>query len=208
MTSIMRRAVRGTAAGLGAFAIIAGAAACGGLGGGEVKTKEPAVEKEKSAEESDPAAEDGGDASSDDGGSSDEGSDTEGTDTGDTDSEDTAAAAGEAITEEDLTAVGDRFYEFLEATAANDGTAACAMIINPMTDAPIEGTALEQCAEGFEGGTGGIDPSMLDAIDRSMIKGVDNGDGTAGVTMMDQDGGMTFLKADDGKWYIDGSDFI
>ncbi|MGO1227468.1 MULTISPECIES: hypothetical protein [unclassified Brachybacterium] len=216
MTSIMRRTVRGTAAGLGALAIIVGAAACGG---GDAETTDPAVSEEEPAEEegepaeeADPAEteEDGGEASTD------EGTDSEGDEAAAGEGDDAAAGegddatAGEALSEEDLTAVGDRYFEFLQAAAQSDGTAACALILNPLTDEPLEGTVLEQCAIGFEGEAGaeGVDPSMFDALDRSMFEGVDNGDGTAGVSVMGQDGGMTFLKADDGQWYIDGSDYI
>ncbi|MGO1505890.1 MAG: hypothetical protein ACTH0H_08340, partial [Brachybacterium sp.] len=54
MTSIMRRTVRGAAAGLGALAIVAGTAACGGLLGGDAEEDSPSVE------EQDPAQDEGG----------------------------------------------------------------------------------------------------------------------------------------------------
>lgn len=227
MTSIMRRTVRGTAAGLGALAIVAGTAACGGLidevtggDGGD----DPTVEEQDPADEGTDEDAEGADTESDDSGATEDGTDTEDADdaaddAGDAEdsdeSEDTAddagdSASGDALSEDDLSAVADRYYEFLQATVEGDGKAGCGLLMNPYTDAPLEGSALEACAEGFSGAAEeeGMDESLLDIIDPSMIEGVDNGDGTAGVTMMGQDGGVVFVKGDDGKWYIDGSDFV
>ena len=225
MTSIMRRTVRGTAAGLGALAIVAGTAACGGLidevtGGGE---DEPTVEEpaDDGTEEAGAAAEEEGedtDTESDDSEATEDDTDAddaagEGEDSDE--SEDTAddagdSASGDALSEDDLSAVADRYYEFLQATVEGDGKAGCGLLMNPYTDAPLEGSALEACAEGFSSAAEeeGMDESLLDIIDPSMIEGVDNGDGTAGVTMMGQDGGVVFVQGEDGKWYIDGSDFV
>lgn len=201
MTSIMRRTVRGTAAGLGALAIIVGAAACGG---GETETTEPAASEEKPAEdegepaEADPAEEDGGEASTDEG-EGDASADEEGADEGD--------AAGEPLSEEDLTAAGDRFFEFLQAAAGADGETACSLITNPLTDQPLEGKDRDACVTSFSESTGqaGVDPAMADMMERSMIEAVDNGDGTAGITLMGTDAGLSVLKADDGQWYVDGA---
>lgn len=227
MTSIMRRTVRGTAAGLGALAIVAGTAACGGLidevtggDGGD----DPTVEEQDPADEGTDEDAEGTDTESDDSGATEDGTDTEDADddaddAGDAeDSEDAGDAAdtgdesasGGELSEEDLSAVSDRYYEFLQATVEGDGEAGCGLLLNPYTDAPLEGGALEACAEGFSSAAKeeGMDESLLDMIDPSMIEGVDNGDGTAGVTMMGQDGGVVFVKGDDGKWYIDGSDFV
>ena len=233
MTSTMRRTVRGTAAGLGALAIIAGASACGSLlgGGGDEggtgTTKEqPAEEDSAAAEEDSAAAEEGGEAAEEGGEAAEEGASAEESGAADesateedTSAEETTtdaaaegddAAAGAALSEEDLTAVGDAYYAFVQAAATSDGKAACGLVTNPNTGNPLEGSEIEACAEGFEGEAdkSEIDPSMADALDRSMIEGVDNGDGTAGVTLMGSDAGVTFVKADDGKWYIDGSEFV
>lgn len=191
MTSIMRRTVRGTAATLGALAIVAGAAACGGLPGGD-EEKDDSTTVEEGSSEDGPDSED--DASEADGTAAEEGQDAE---------------AG-SLSEDDLTAVGDRFYEFLEAAAEADGDAACALVMNPATDAPLGDAERGACAQGFEerAEAQGIDPAIFDVIDRSMIEGVDNGDGTAGITMLGEDGGFTFVEADDGQWYIDGNDFL
>lgn len=227
MTSIMRRTVRGTAAGLGALAIVAGTAACGGLidevtggDGGD----DPTVEEQDPADEGTDEDAEGADTESDDSGATEDGTDTEDADdaaddAGDAEdsdeSEDTAddagdSASGDALSEDDLSAVADRYYEFLQATVEGDGKAGCGLLMNPYTDAPLEGSALEACAEGFSSAAEeeGMDESLLDIIDPSMIEGVDNGDGTAGVTMMGQDGGVVFVQGEDGKWYIDGSDFV
>lgn len=233
MTSIMRRTVRGTAAGLGALAIVAGTAACGGiLGGGDEgdgdtgteETQEEDGSSDSDSEDTDEGEdtgteEDSSDAEeSEDSGLSEEtddsagdGADTEdgADDAGDTEEDGDDAAAGGELSEDDLTAVGDTYYEFLEAAAASDGEAACSLITNPDTDQPLKGGEVKLCAEGFEGGAeeSGVDPSMMDAIDRSMVEAVDNGDGTAGVTLMGQDAGVTFVDVD-GTWYIDGSQFV
>lgn len=221
MTSTMRRTVRGTASALGALAIIAGASACGSLlGGGDEgetgTTKEQPAEGDGSdgaAEEDSAAAEEGSEAA-EEGASAEESAAEEDTSaeeaTTDAAAEGDDAAAGEALSEEDLTAVGDAYYAFVQAAATSDGTAACGLFTNPNTGDPLEGSELEACAKGFEGKAeeSGVDPSMADALDRSMIEGVDNGDGTAGATLMGSDAGVTFVKADDGKWYIDGSEFV
>ena len=239
MTSIMRRTVRGAAAGMGALAIVAGTAACGGLvGGGDgedegdggtgtEETQEESGESEEGADDSSESedtetteesedtegaedtesAEDAGEGAEDTGEETGEGS---GTDEGDTAEDGGDAAGGEALTEEDTTAVGDLYFEFLQALGANDGESACSLITNPMTGGPMEGVMLDECAKGFEGEgeAGGVDPSLVESMDRSMIEGVDNGDGTASATLMGQDVGFTFVKADDGTWYIDGSQFV
>ena len=228
MTSIMRRTVRGTAATLGALAIVAGAAACGGLpGGDEEKDDSTTVEEGSSedgpdseddaseadgtaAEEGEGAAEEGAEAAEEaESAAEDEGEDASDAD-GDTSAEEGQDAEAGSLSEDDLTAVGDRFYEFLEAAAQADGDAACALVMNPATDAPLGDAERGACAQGFEerAEEQGVDPAIFDVIDRSMIEGVDNGDGTAGITMLGEDGGFTFVEADDGQWYIDGNDFL
>ena len=228
MTSIMRRTVRGTAATLGALAIVAGAAACGGLtGGDEEKDDSTTVEEGSSedgpdseddaseadgtaAEEGEGAAEEGAEAAEEaESAAEDEGEDASDAD-GDTSAEEGEDAEAGSLSEDDLTAVGDRFYEFLEAAAQADGDAACALVMNPATDAPLGDAERGACAQGFEerAEEQGVDPAIFDVIDRSMIEGVDNGDGTAGITMLGKDGGFTFVEADDGQWYIDGNDFL
>ena len=228
MTSIMRRTVRGTAATLGALAIVAGAAACGGLTGGDEETDDSTTVEEGSSEDGpdseDDASEADGTAAEEGEGAAEEGAEAaeeaesaaeeEAEDASDADG-DTSAEEGEdaeagSLSEDDLTAVGDRFYEFLEAAAQADGDAACALVMNPATDAPLGDSERGACAQGFEerAEEQGVDPAIFDVIDRSMIEGVDNGDGTAGITMLGKDGGFTFVEADDGQWYIDGNDFL
>ena len=228
MTAIMRRTVRGTAATLGALAIVAGAAACGGLTGGDEETDDSTTVEEGSSEDGpdseDDASEADGTAAEEGEGAAEEGAEAaeeaesaaeeEAEDASDADG-DTSAEEGEdaeagSLSEDDLTAVGDRFYEFLEAAAQADGDAACALVMNPATDAPLGDAERGACAQGFEerAEEQGVDPAIFDVIDRSMIEGVDNGDGTAGITMLGKDGGFTFVEADDGQWYIDGNDFL
>ncbi|MGO2559047.1 hypothetical protein [Brachybacterium sp.] len=218
MTSSMRRTVRGAAAGMGALAIIAGTAACGDLlGGGDEEgdggtgteeTQEEGGESEEGADDSTESEDTETTETTEDTEDSEAAEDT-GTDEGET-AEDGDDAAGEALTDEDLTAVGDVFYEFMQATVAGDGTAACGLVTNPNTGEVFTGAELDACAETFAATTEseGMDPAMADALDRSMIEGVDNGDGTASVTMAGQDSGLTYIKAGDGNWYIDGSGVI
>ncbi|AXK45173.1 hypothetical protein [Brachybacterium saurashtrense] len=215
MTAIMRRTVRASAATLGALAIVTGTAACGGLlggnedGDGGTTTEEESPSDAEEDADDDMAEQDAGTgdgaASEDEGSSDDEGMDE---DASDGDSDD--AASGEALSEDDLTAVGDRFYEFLEAAANADGEAACGLVSHPTTGEPLSGPELAGCIEGFESEAGEqpIDPSMMDAIDRSMIEGVDNGDGTAGIELLGEDGGVVFVQGEDGQWYIDGSQYL
>lgn len=225
MTSIMRRTVRGAATGLGALALVAGTAACGGLipggddeqdtggtsseendkggddtesGKDEESTEETDAEESEAEDAGEGAQEEAEDGAEDEGSAAGEGASDEGAD---------EAASSEPLSEEDLTSVGDVYYEFMQAAVAKDGEAACSLITNPMTNEPLSGAALSGCAEGFEGEAenGEIDPEMAEMLDRSMIEGVDNGDGTAGATLMGSDAGVTMIKASDGKWYIDGS---
>lgn len=240
MSSIMRRTVRGAAAGMGALAIIAGTAACGGLlpgGGGEETTAEESGTEETEdtgGEETDESGgteetdgtggeetDESGGEETDDSGTSEGSEGTDGTSGEETDdsgtTEDDAAdegddtAAGGALTDEDLTAVGDVYFEFLQAAVAADGEKACSLITNPNTGEPLSGAEAAGCAQGFEGQaeeSGGIDPSVADSLDRSMVEAVDNGDGTAGVTVMGSDAGVVFVKAGDGNWYMDGGQFL
>src|SRR5699024_1033230 len=167
--SIMRRTVRGTAAGLGALAIVAGTAACGGILGGEDEagagTEETQQEGGSSGTEGEDtgAEEDAGESS--DSADTEESADSETSEDAETSegaedaaddaagaSEEAGDGAAEALSEDDLTAVGDTYYEFLEAAAASDGEAACSLITNPDTDEPLKSGEVKLCAEGFEGG--------------------------------------------------------
>ena len=215
MNAIMRKSVRGSAAGLGALAIIVGASACGtisdlaggGDGGDDPAAEEPAedegaegegaeeegAEGEGAGAEEDGAAEDAGGESSDGGAAGEE---TEGGEAG-------------ALSGEDLTAAGDQGLAFLKAAASGDGEGACAVVLDPTTGNGMSGSTLEACAAGFEGKAeeegATFDPSAAEALDRSMIEATDNGDGTAGLTMMGTDAGVTMVKGEDGKWYVDSS---
>jgi hypothetical protein len=193
MNAIMRKGVRGAAAGLGALAIIVGASACGALGdlaGGGDGGDDPAVEE--------PAEDEGAEDAGDEAG--DSGDDAEG--------DDAASGDGEALSEEDLTAAGDQYFAFMQAGVSGEAETACSLMTDPTTGEPMSGAVLEGCTSGFEekAGSEGIelDPAMADMLDRSMIEATDNGDGTAGITMMDSDAGVTMVKAGDGEWYIDG----
>ncbi|MFD4007003.1 hypothetical protein ACFWQK_04660 [Brachybacterium paraconglomeratum] len=222
MNSIMRRTVRGTATGLGALALIAGASACGAIGdltgggeGGDDPSAEQPADEEEGGEseggepggaESEGSAEDG-ESSEGDGASTDEGSDesedAEGDDAGGDTSEGGDEAAG-PISEEELTTAGDRFYAFFEAIGAQDPEGACRLVIDYDTGEPAESDGLQTCVDSFDEEFGGdFDPSAVDAIERSMIGAEDNGDGRASITMLDEPADMYMKKADDGQWYIE-----
>lgn len=218
MNSIMRRTVRGTATGLGALALIAGASACGaigdltggGEGGDDPSAEQPADEEdggeseggEPEGAESEGSAEDA-ESSEGDGASTDESEDAEGDDAGGDTSEGGDEAAG-PISEEELTTAGDRFYAFFEAIGAQDPEGACRLVIDYDTGEPAEGDGLQTCVDSFDEEFGGdFDPSAVDAIERSMIGAEDNGDGRASITMLDEPADMYMKKADDGQWYIE-----
>lgn len=198
MNSIMRRTVRGTATGLGALALIAGASACGAIGdltGGGEGGDDPSAEQ--------PADEEDGESSEGDGASTDESEDAEGDDAGGDTSEGGDEAAG-PISEEELTTAGDRFYAFFEAIGAQDPEGACRLVIDYDTGEPAESDGLQTCVDSFDEEFGGdFDPSAVDAIERSMIGAEDNGDGRASITMLDEPADMYMKKADDGQWYIE-----
>lgn len=218
MNSIMRKIARGTATGLGALALIAGASACGaigdltggGEGGDDPSAEQPADEEdggeseggEPEGAESEGSAEDG-ESSEGDGASTDESEDAEGDDAGGDNSEGGDEAAG-PISEEELTTAGDRFYAFFEAIGAQDPEGACRLVIDYDTGEPAEGDGLQTCVDSFDEEFGGdFDPSAIDAIERSMIGAEDNGDGRASITMLDEPADMYMKKADDGQWYIE-----
>ncbi|GAA4527047.1 hypothetical protein GCM10023160_22620 [Brachybacterium paraconglomeratum] len=76
-----------------------------------------------------------------------------------------------------------------------------------MNDQPFEGSELDACVTSFTESSGemGVDPATADMMERSMIEAVDNGDGTASISMMGTDMGLSLLKGDDGQWYVDGA---
>lgn len=206
MTSIMRRTVRGTAAGLGALAIVAGTAACGGLLEGDDGGDGPAAEQEDPAEgegedgadeEADPAEtqQDEAEAEADADGTGETGDDSEG------DSAEGDDAAAE-LTEDDLTAAGDRFYAFLEAMGEGDPDTACSLVIDHETGEPAAGAGLEKCKQSYEEMLGDdFDPSIMSAVEREMIEASDNGDGRAEILALGESTGM-FMENVSGEWYI------
>lgn len=208
MNSIMRKTVRGTATGLGALALIAGASACGAIGdraGGGEGGDDPSAEQ--------PAEEEGGESEGEGAGS--EGSESEGSEgeSESTEGDDAAGGSdGEPVSEEDLTAAGDQAFEFVKAAATGEAETACSLAMDPTTGSGMSGSNLESCVAGFEesaeeAGTE-FDPSVADALDRSMVETSDNGDGTAAVSLGGVDAGFAMVQGEDGKWYVDSAGLI
>lgn len=213
MNSIMRKTVRGTATGLGALALIAGASACGAIGdltgGGEGGDDPSAEQPAPEGEASEGGESEGSDTESE--GSEDEGA--EGSESEGAEGDDAAGGSeGEPVAEEDLTTAGDRAFEFVKAAASGDAEGACALALDPTTGSGMSGSNLESCVAGFEksaeeAGTE-FDPSVADALDRSMVETSDNGDGTAAVSLGGVDAGFAMVQGDDGKWYVDSAGLI
>lgn len=199
MRSIMRTTTRRAAVAVGALALAAGAAGCGALTGGDEPETETTAEEEAGTEE-DAATEE--DATTEDDAATEEDATEEDAATEDDATEEDAAAESGPLSDEDLTAAADRFYEFLEKAAASDFVGACGLMIDPTTDEPVSGATAEGCAEGLETGLG-ENVSALGSIDRSSVETTDNGDGTAAVQFMGSDFGYNMVKASDGQWYID-----
>lgn len=141
-----------------------------------------------------------------------EGSDREDAEGGGTEGDAAEGAEGEPISEEDLTAAGDQAFEFVKAAASGDAQGACAVALDPTTGSGLTGSRAKSCVAGFEEsaeeeGTE-FDPSVADALDRSMVKTSDNGDGTAAVSFMGEDAGISMVQGDDGEWYVNSAELI
>lgn len=223
MNSIMRKTVRGTATGLGALALIAGASACGaigdlaggGEGGDDPSAEQPAEEGEESEGGESEGSESEGEDAEGAGSEGAEGSESEGSEgeSESTEGDDAAGGSeGEPVSEEDLTAAGDRAFEFVKAAASGDAEGACALALDPTTGSGMSGSSAESCVAGYEEsaeeeGTA-FDPSIADALDRSMVETSDNGDGTVAVSFMGEDAGISMVQGDDGKWYVNSAELI
>lgn len=224
MNSIMRKTVRGTATGLGALALIAGASACGAIGdlaGGDEGGDDPSAEQpaEEEGGESEGGESEGGESEGEDaegaGSEGAEGSESEGSEgeSESTEGDDAGGGSeGEPVAEEDLTTAGDRAFEFVKAAASGDAEGACALALDPTTGSGMSGSSAEACVAGYEEsaeeeGTA-FDPSIADALDRSMVETSDNGDGTVAVSFMGEDAGISMVQGDDGKWYVNSAELI
>ena len=223
MNSIMRKTVRGTATGLGALALIAGASACGaigdlaggGEGGDDPSAEQPAEEGEESEGGESEGSESEGEDAEGAGSEGAEGSESEGSEgeSESTEGDDAAGGSeGEPVSEEDLTTAGDRAFEFVKAAASGDAEGACALALDPTTGSGMSGSSAESCVAGYEEsaeeeGTA-FDPSIADALDRSMVETSDNGDGTVAVSFMGEDAGISMVQGDDGKWYVNSAELI
>ncbi|MBB5831357.1 hypothetical protein [Brachybacterium aquaticum] len=212
MNAFTRRTARGLATGLGALALVAGASACGGLDGLTGGGDEPTAVEESADATDESTAESTDDAGTEDAGTEDGATDDatdeatdDATDEATDDATDEATddtAAGEPLSEEDLTLAGDRFYVFLEGIAQVDPEKACSVVLDYETGEPATGDGLQACIDSFGEVEDEIDPETAALLDRSMIDTVDNGDGRAEVTFMGESGDMYMVKASDGQWYI------
>ena len=115
---------------------------------------------------------------------------------------------GEPVSEEDLTAAGDQAFEFVKAAASGDAETACSLAMDPTTGSGMSGSSAESCVAGYEEEGTAFDPSIADALDRSMVETSDNGDGTAVVSLGGVDAGFAMVQGEDGKWYVDSAGLI
>ena len=88
-----------------------------------------------------------------------------------------------------------------------DAEALCAYTLDPQTNLPPEGEALEECAAGVEETIqelfgGELQPGMFDIIQRDMIEPSDNGDGTIAVALNGQEAGFRMVQGADDQWYL------
>lgn len=183
MTSTQCRIVRRAAAGVGALALLLGAAACTG-GDEEPRGSESSTAQEAAptaGEDAQPTQEPTTTAPSDGGGES-------------------------PFTEEELEAASQRFVEVLRVLDDQDWEAACGMVLDPTTGTAPEGERLRDCAEGAESAVADraalLEPGVFDAVEPSMITARDNGDGTVSLSVLDEDLGIPMSPGEDGRWYL------
>ncbi|ATG53213.1 hypothetical protein CFK38_10570 [Brachybacterium vulturis] len=178
----MRSILRGTATGMGAIALLWGAAAC--TGGEEAS---PSAPQSPSAEADDqptdaPTTEAATENPASDGGGESPFSDAE------------------------LEAASQRFVEVLQVLDDQDWEAACGMVLDPSTGTAPEGERLQDCVDGVEPVIGDraeqLAPGAFDAIDTSMVEASDNGDGTVSLSVLGNDLGIPMAPGDDGRWYL------
>lgn len=180
MTTTMRSMLRGATTGMGALALLAGAAACTG-GDREESPSSPqttpsASENAQPTEESGPE-----DAASDGGGES-------------------------PFSDDELDAASLRFLDVLQVLDDQDWEAACGMVLDPTTTAAPEGERLQECIDGVESVIGDqaeqLEPGVFDAVDTSMIEASDNGDGTVSLSVLGNQLDIPMAPGEDGRWYL------
>lgn len=140
------------------------------------------------------------------GGSTEEDSTDDSAGAADEDSDDDGADPAEPLSDADLEAATSRFVDFWEAFATGDGETACRLVVDHDTGKPAEVKGLQTCVDSFEElmQDEEFDPSTIAAFDRSMFSAVDNGDGRAEITILGESTEILMVKAEDGKWCIDG----
>ena len=173
---------RRIAAGAGMLALALGAAAC--TGGEDEPPESPRASTSPQdapgpapAEESTPAASDGG-----------------------------GQAAGSPFSDEQLEAASQRFVEGLQLLDDQDWDAACALVLDPTTRTAPEGERLQECADGVEPALASYSellvPGRFDVIDTSMVEAVDNGDGTVSLSLLGEPLDIPMVQGDDQEWYF------
>lgn len=200
MNTMMRKTVHRGAVAMGGLALVLGAAACGGSDsssdGSDTAAEETSAESaaedagEDAAAAEDSASDAGGDAAAADDTSSDDGADS---------------AASGPLSDEDLSAASKTFIDFMGKAADGDGKGACALMVDPTTGEAVSGTTLDACGSSLESQLGdSIDQETAALFTEENVKAVDNGDGTAKITFMDNDiPGFTVVKSPSGDWLID-----
>ncbi|GAB2542648.1 hypothetical protein [Brachybacterium huguangmaarense] len=109
-------------------------------------------------------------------------------------------SAGGAPSQADQDAARGRFHDFLQAASASDFEGACAMTLDPDSDQPLTGAALDACAENLAG----LDAQTLENL--SLVEPEDItfevlSDGTLDVYVRGErfEGVMT---EHEGQWYL------
>lgn len=206
MNAVMRRVVRRTSLGLGALALAAGAAACGGDNGEQqAPEQDPAIQEPAAQDEGDLEPSDGdGQQSAKEGEGAEAPDASDGDEGGENDEDDEGEESGsstEEVTTEQIDAATQRWVEFMQAVVDGDGEMACQYMINPETGET--GDEDPECAQAFEEEVmSQVDGDAYGEFDASLVAAEDNGDGTVTIMLEGRPFPMVMTPGDDGAWYL------
>lgn len=190
MTMRMRGILRGSAAALGAMALVWGTAACTG----EAREDLPPDEASGAEQESSPADDQAeGSSAPEVSAPGSQGALSDG--------------GGESpYSDQELAAASQRFVDVLQVLDDQDWEAACGMVLDPTTGTAPEGERLQECVDGVQPVIADqaetLEAGTFDAVDPSMIEASDNGDGTVSLSVLGNDLAVPMTLGDDGSWYL------